>query len=59
MTAIAGIVVMLLAKLFNINTDVATILTVIGGIGALVGVIKQIYTHATLKQAALTAGAIK
>lgn len=46
-TAIAGLAVLILSK-FGLNTDIATILTIIGGIIALVGIIKQGIAHKNL-----------
>lgn len=57
-TALAGLVVIIVAH-FGGNTDVPTILTVIGGVVALIGIAKQMYTHSALKNQALVAGAIK
>lgn len=57
--ALAGVVVLILSKVFNINTDITTVLTAIGGIIAVIGIIKQIITHKQLKDVAIATGAIK
>lgn len=46
-TALAGVAVLFLSK-FGVNTDVATVLTIIGGIVAVVGVVKQFLDHKNL-----------
>ena len=54
-TALAGVIALVLSKL-GVNATVDTILAVIGGIVALVGIIKQYLAHRKL---AVQVGAIK
>lgn len=51
--AIAGVVVILLGKL-GVNTDLATVLTIIGAIGAVYGIVKQYIDHKNLAKATNT-----
>lgn len=53
--AIASVIAMILSK-FGVNADAQTIVTVILGIVALVGIIKQFIAH---KNLAIQAGAIR
>lgn len=46
-TALAGIVVILLSKL-GINVDIATLMTIAGGVAALYGVYRQWVAHKDL-----------
>lgn len=54
-TALAGLAVLLLSKV-GVSTDVATLMTIVGGVVALVGIVKQYIAH---KNLATVAGAIK
>ena len=53
-TALAGVIALVLSKM-GVNTTADTILAVIGGVVALVGIIKQYLAHRKL---AVVAGAI-
>lgn len=54
-TALAGVIALVLSKM-GVNTTADTILAVIGGVVALVGIIKQYLAHRKL---AVQVGAIK
>ncbi len=54
-TALAGVVVILLSKV-GVSTNVQTIITVIGGVVALVGIVKQYLDH---KKLAVASGATR
>ncbi len=56
--ALAGLVVLVLSKL-GVSADVSTVMTIFGGLLALVGIIKSFYTHKQLKNVAIATGAIK
>jgi len=54
-TALAGVIALVLSKL-GVNATVDTILAIIGGVVALVGIVKQYLAH---KKLAVTMGAIR
>lgn len=51
--ALAGLIAVVLSK-FNVNTDQATVMAVIGGILGFLGIVKQFMDH---KKLAISAGA--
>ena len=56
MLSFAGVIVLILSH-FGINTDVQTIVAIIGAVISTIGIVTQVIAHFKMKNAAVAAGA--